>query len=286
MDAFQNRKKVLRGPDVRIRPCRTKGCTHFVFKDRARYSSARGFTKEGTALADGIFCRRCRRKKHQLPSTIRACSTRGCTYRVRTHVRRSGFSKIGVPLADGIFCWYCRRKKRKRREIIKPTIEDERTRFWSKVDKSAGPSKCWPWLCGRDKNGYGKFWMRNGRTVKAHRYAIGLLEPGNSRDDVGKHSCDHPWCCNPAHVNHGTQAANQKEKVERGRSLKGTKHPHAKIDEATALKIKKLRKQGFTYPKIASAFGLTKGQTHVEASRQASRRWLLTPDTAPKRTST
>ena len=199
--------------------------------------------------------------------SIRPCRTRGCSYSVRSHIQHPGRSKEGAPLADGIFCCYCRRKRRPRQVPIKPTLTDEQARFWSKVDRSGGPNKCWPWLAGKDKDGYGKFWMINGRTIRSHRYAIGLLEPGNPRDDVGKHSCDHPWCCNPSHINEGTQARNQKEKVERGRSLQGTKHPRAKIDEKTALKIKKLRKQGFTYSAIAKRFGLNKTHVYFVAKR-------------------
>lgn len=144
-----------------------------------------------------------------------------------------------------------------------PTDEEER--FWSKVDRSGGPSACWPWLCGRDKDGYGKFWMRNGRTIRAHRYAVRLLEPGNSKERVGKHSCDHPWCCNPAHVSVGSQAQNQAEKAKRGRSLQGTKHHQAKIDEETALLIKRRYRAGDRCVDIARDLGLRKGHVHMVA---------------------
>ena len=62
------------------------------------------------------------------------------------------------------------------RECI--TSSDE-ARFWSKVDRQFGPTRpgeltpCWPWMKGRNRRGYGRFWLRLLRdTTAAHRVAF------------------------------------------------------------------------------------------------------------------
>jgi hypothetical protein len=139
---------------------------------------------------------------------------------------------------------------------------DETKRFWSKVDRSAGPEACWPWLGYRHKNGYGEFRMRNKRRIGAHRFAIGLIEAGDCKNAVAMHSCDNPSCCNPKHISLGTQAQNQAEKVQRGRSLTGARNPMATMSEATALTIKRRRKAGERYADIARDLDLSLGRVH------------------------
>src|SRR5689334_7900007 len=39
--------------------------------------------------------------------------------------------------------------------------------FWSRVDRSGGPTACWPWMGPRTKDGYGRF-----RGRYAHRIAL------------------------------------------------------------------------------------------------------------------
>ena len=145
-----------------------------------------------------------------------------------------------------------------------PTNETER--FWSKVDRSAGPEACWPWLGHRQKNGYGQFRMGNKRRVLAHRFAIGLTEIGDRKNGVAKHSCDNPSCCNPKHISPGTQAQNQAEKVQRGRSLVGARNPNATMSEETALVIKRRRKAGDRYVDIARDLGLSLHRVHKVAN--------------------
>lgn len=72
-------------------------------------------------------------------------------------------------------------------------------RFWAKVDRSGGPSACWPWLAARTARGYGRFKI-DGKTVRAHRYAYeqttGAIPPGWEID----HTCANPPCVNPVHL--------------------------------------------------------------------------------------
>lgn len=90
-------------------------------------------------------------------------------------------------------------------------------RFWSKVD-IAGPSDCWVWLAGQNKDGYGKFSVGPARWDFAHRLAW-LLEGSGWIPDgwCVCHKCDNPSCCNPRHLFPGTHRMNAVDKVRKGR---------------------------------------------------------------------
>lgn len=82
-----------------------------------------------------------------------------------------------------------------------------RQRFWSKVDRSAGPDACWPWTASRDSQGYGTYYFA-GTSTTAHRTAfkftnhVGALEVD--------HICHNKACCNPVHL----RAVTHKENME------------------------------------------------------------------------
>lgn len=92
-----------------------------------------------------------------------------------------------------------------RAQRIVGTLEE---RFWPKVDTSAGPDGCWPWLAHRNRLGYGV--MTDGyRNVMAHRVswelAHGMPVPHGL---VLDHLCRMPCCVNPAHLDAVTQREN------------------------------------------------------------------------------
>ena len=91
-------------------------------------------------------------------------------------------------------------------------------RFWSKVDQTAGPTGCWPWVAYRAAAGYGRFRIghRSCAPAIAHRVACAIAHGEPRPGQVAKHSCDNKPCCNPAHLSWGTQAQNIAEAVERG----------------------------------------------------------------------
>lgn len=93
-------------------------------------------------------------------------------------------------------------------------------RFQRYVDRSAGPSGCWPWTGALSDSGYGVFGLAAGRLVYAHRYAFqlkrGPVPPGKHLDHrchdpaactKGK-SCHHRRCCNPWHLRPATPREN------------------------------------------------------------------------------
>lgn len=104
-------------------------------------------------------------------------------------------------------------------------------RFWAKVDQQ-GPDECWPWTACRKATGYGMFSAGRGSPSQAHRVAYELTHGPIAEGLVVRHRCDNPGCCNPAHLETGTVADNNRDTVERGRSV------HAHLTEAQVVEIR------------------------------------------------
>lgn len=108
--------------------------------------------------------------------------------------------------------------------------------FWAKVPyRPAG--KCWEWVGYRRPSGHGQV-RRNGKLQAAHRVSF---EEANGPIPNGlcvRHTCDNPACVNQDHLVLGTQADNMEDMVIRGRSARGVKHGHAKLDDAAVRVIR------------------------------------------------
>lgn len=92
--------------------------------------------------------------------------------------------------------------------------EQDIERFWSKVKRGADDD-CWPWLAGKNSDGYGVFTV-SGIDKRAHRIAYMLANGQIDPKAKVLHSCDNPPCCNPNHLHSGTQGDNNRERKERG----------------------------------------------------------------------
>jgi hypothetical protein len=96
-------------------------------------------------------------------------------------------------------------------------------KFWERVTK-AGADDCWLWNGYKNSaTGYGAIgWYGKGDKRSAHEYAHRVaweLEHGHAAPagKVVRHKCDNQLCCNPAHLELGTQLDNIKDRQERGR---------------------------------------------------------------------
>ena len=132
-------------------------------------------------------------------------------------------------------------------------------RFWSKVDRRE-PEQCWEWKAGKNKTGYGLFWI-DGKQQKAHRASY-QLHHGPIPDGLHVlHSCDNPSCVNPAHLHLGTQADNMREKMERGRSPSGEAHGRAKLISKQVDQIRSsYASGGVTKKQLADRFEVSRRQ--------------------------
>jgi hypothetical protein len=92
-------------------------------------------------------------------------------------------------------------------------------RFWAKVDKSAGPNGCWPWLgaVSRQNCGYGRLRFK-GRMVAAHRLSWQLTQGPIPRGLHVLHLCDESGCVNSRHLFLGTQCDNNRDMANKGRA--------------------------------------------------------------------
>lgn len=104
---------------------------------------------------------------------------------------------------------------------------DEERRFWDKVQK-AGDDDCWEWQACRTGakalGWYGRFALRN-RRFYAHRVAWCIARgfPIDYLNDklAVMHTCDNPTCCNPRHLELGTQLTNIQDMIRKNRNRGG-----------------------------------------------------------------
>lgn len=128
-------------------------------------------------------------------------------------------------------------------------------RFWSKVLKKEG--QCWLWTAGKDKDGYGQFWLTSQkRSVRSHQISYFLAHQCDIINFI-LHSCDNPACVNPSHLREGTHLDNQRDRVIRKRSAKGSKHSQHKLTEVDVAIIRHRRESGHKVVDIARDFNVS-----------------------------
>lgn len=144
--------------------------------------------------------------------------------------------------------------------LYKLSAERE-ARFWSHIDKSAGPDACWPWNASKDPSGYGKLKVAYGITLRAHRMAYFLSTGTDPRDLFVCHSCDNPVCCNPAHHFLGTASDNMQDAWAKGRKVappsKGEQNGNSKLTLAQVETICAMIGAGKNNKQIGRVFGVT-----------------------------
>jgi hypothetical protein len=100
-------------------------------------------------------------------------------------------------------------------------------RFRANV-RVGGPDDCWEWTASRLRAGYGQYYPtgRLESKILAHRFVLeqvaGPLPPGT----YGRHSCNNPPCCNPAHLSAGPPRENSLDCLRQGRNLVAKLQPN------------------------------------------------------------
>ncbi len=100
-------------------------------------------------------------------------------------------------------------------------------RFFSFINIPEDKSKCWEFSKGKNKGGYGVFYLKKHIPIYAHRYSYSIF---NERIDEGlvvMHSCDNRSCLNPLHLSQGTFKDNLRDMSLKGRNYQ-TKKTHCK----------------------------------------------------------
>lgn len=115
---------------------------------------------------------------------------------------------------------------------------------------------CWDWPYGTNEHGYGKL-QYQGRNWYAHRLACQLDGRPVPEGLFARHRCDRPICCNPDHMEFGTQRDNLGDMVRRGRARVGSRNPGARLTEGQVAEIRRLYADGWLQREIAVAFEVT-----------------------------
>lgn len=120
------------------------------------------------------------------------------------------------------------------------TPEQREASFWSRVDKSGGPTACWIWKGAvTSKWGYGCFQTGGNRVLGAHKVAWVY-----TNGDPGKlcvlHRCDNRVCVNPAHLFLGTKKDNMVDAVAKDRHARGERSRRNTLTEAQVIELRTL----------------------------------------------
>lgn len=92
------------------------------------------------------------------------------------------------------------------------------------------------------------------KEVRAHRLSYRVhVDPDFDSELIVRHKCSNKACCNPNHLELGTQQDNIDDKVRDGTMARGIKQGHAKMTEATVLEARARYATG-----LYSIYGLAK----------------------------
>jgi hypothetical protein len=132
-------------------------------------------------------------------------------------------------------------------------------RYWSKVAITANPEKCWEWLGGKRRRGYGRFSYKHADFIST-RIAYFLH---NKIDPIGKavlHKCDNPSCVNPNHLFLGTNKENTYDMMEKKRGIQpvGIRHGQAKLTDEKVIEIRKKYLNGICNKELSKEYNVSR----------------------------
>lgn len=135
--------------------------------------------------------------------------------------------------------------------------DDSINRFFDKVALTADDSKCWEWVGGKRRNGYGRFsiTMSANKDISfiATRISYFLHYKIDPKGYLVCHNCDNPSCVNPNHLFLGSHKDNTNDMRKKGRmySTKGEAHGQSKLTHSIVEEIKQAYYKGESQTSLA-----------------------------------
>jgi len=141
------------------------------------------------------------------------------------------------------------------RKILRPI------RFLKQTDTAGlDVDVCWLWKGAVNSNGYGRFIDKNVHKL-AHRVAYEIFVGPIPDGQNACHSCDNRLCVNPHHLWIGTQSANLKDAVSKGRMFRpntnGERNGNHKLCDDDVRTIRAMFHGGQRRYRIAEHFGVS-----------------------------
>jgi HNH endonuclease len=122
-------------------------------------------------------------------------------------------------------------------------------------------SGCWLWTKGLAKAGYGLL-QRGDYTGTSHRFSYLTFKGPIPEGMFVCHTCDVRSCVNPDHLWLGTAKDNSQDCSRKGRNYipgcVGEDHGGSIMTEDKVRELRRLREDGYNYPKLSKEFGISK----------------------------
>jgi len=133
-------------------------------------------------------------------------------------------------------------------------IIDHMERFMRHVNRPIDVNECWNWTGYISKSGYGRFKLNEKYDI-AHRAAYILWKGDIPPKMVVRHTCRNK-CVNPAHLQIGTTADNQRDRIRDGTDPIGSRNNNSKLTENDIHEIRRRHANGETFASIGRSFGV------------------------------
>lgn len=130
--------------------------------------------------------------------------------------------------------------------------------------------ECLPWPFAQNPSGYGVMRQEDGSNAIVSRMVCERVHgPAPATDADAAHSCNFTPCCNHQHLSWKTREGNMADAIESGTTLRGERHPSAKITESEAREILRL-KGHCSQIELAERFDVSRS---LIGAIQARKRW-------------